>query len=744
MTNMTLSALSPYVTRLALWLGLLLTGALAATAQQPQPTPVAADEVIRVSTELVQTDVVVFDKDGRFVDNLRADDFLLRVDGKPQTISFFERVKAGTVNEEAQLAAARGGRAVDTPADGSAAVRPLDRGRQLLFFVDDLHLSTASLARTRKLLTSFVDQQLTQNDQVAIITASGQVGFLQQLTDDRDVLRAAIGRLAYRERAVRDNDHPLMTPIDAYSIRRNDQTVIDAFVEALLNENPLIRRDQAENQVRTRADLLLQLSDHVATETFDSLRQLVRLSAQLPGRKLIYFISDGFLLNDADSIMLDRMRRLTDAALRAGVVIYTLDAHGLSTGTLDLSETGLDNLPDRTGQVRLNSANPLFLQEPLRAIAADTGGRALLNTNALANALKKALDETSVYYLLAWRPAQEELRGGKFRRIEVTVKQRPELTVLVQRGFFNTPVDEAATREPGKRQHPKEKETDANAQAAKAAATPLIAALNAFAPKTALPTALTLNYLYAPDGLLLASSLRVKLDALTPGPSRQIDIAGLVFDEQGQLVSSFQRRASLLPRPDAPPATTYHTTDNAPPHLDMTFQTPIKPGLYQVRVAASDLASGRTGSAVEWLTIPAIDNGKLTLSSIFIGAHARTAEPAAQAAQEQGQPFLDPARRFPRNSVLRLALYVYNAAPAAQTNVPDVALQLQIFRDDQPVITTPLHKISTDGLKDYRILPYGGELDLSNLPSGRYVLHITGIDRVAKTSASQRVKFTIE
>ena len=61
---------------------------------------------------------------GRFVDNLRAEDFELRVDNKPQTISFFERVKAGSLNEEAQLAAARGGRA-GTP-DGNATVRPLD------------------------------------------------------------------------------------------------------------------------------------------------------------------------------------------------------------------------------------------------------------------------------------------------------------------------------------------------------------------------------------------------------------------------------------------------------------------------------------------------------------------------------------------------------------------------------------------------------------------------------------------
>src|SRR5205085_10451921 len=109
----------------------------------------------------------------------------------------------------------------------------------------------------------------------------------------------------------------------------------------------------------------------------------------------------------------DRIRRVTDAAWRAGVVVYALDAHGLSTGASDSSVVGLDALPDPTGQIHSGSSGSLALQEPLRIIAGDTGARALLNTNALSNAITKALQETSIYYLLAWRPAQEELRGGK-------------------------------------------------------------------------------------------------------------------------------------------------------------------------------------------------------------------------------------------------------------------------------------------------------------------------------------------
>src|SRR5437588_12568723 len=107
----------------------LLLAALCALAPflraraQGAPTPKQDDEeVVRISTDLVQTDVMVFNREGKFVDGLKPEQFELRVDGRPQQIAFFDRVQAGTVNEDAQLAAARGVR-VGT----GVGVLPLDR-----------------------------------------------------------------------------------------------------------------------------------------------------------------------------------------------------------------------------------------------------------------------------------------------------------------------------------------------------------------------------------------------------------------------------------------------------------------------------------------------------------------------------------------------------------------------------------------------------------------------------------------
>jgi VWFA-related protein len=208
----------------------------AAYGQQPAPsqTPPAvqtppeppSDDVLRISTELVQTDIMVFDKQGNFVDNLKPDQFELRVDGKPQAISFFERVMAGSANEETQIAAARGVARTNTV--GGAPPRPLDRGRIIFFFIDDLHLSAQNIGRTRKTLLNFIEKEMIQNDQVAITSATGQIGFLQQLTDNKIVLRKAVERLAFRAIAVKDSEQPPMTIYQALEIEQNNDGVLSS------------------------------------------------------------------------------------------------------------------------------------------------------------------------------------------------------------------------------------------------------------------------------------------------------------------------------------------------------------------------------------------------------------------------------------------------------------------------------------------------------------------------------------
>ena len=133
----------------------------------------------------------------------------------------------------------------------------------------------------------------------------------------------------------------------------------------------------------------------------------MRSAAQLPGRKLVFLISDGFYLNDKRTGSQDRIRRVTEAAGKAGVVIYTLDARGLISEGLDVTnnrpvESGGLLAPSMAGEI-------LASQDGLNALARDTGGRAFRNTNRpMSEWVDDVLHETSNYYLLAWRPDTDE------------------------------------------------------------------------------------------------------------------------------------------------------------------------------------------------------------------------------------------------------------------------------------------------------------------------------------------------
>ena len=209
-------------------------------AAQEQGSANQKPDVVRVNTSLVQTDVMVFNKQGGFVDGLKRDQFVLKVDGKPRDISFFERIVAGSRNEEAQLAAARG-----NSAGGKTGAIPLDRGRTVFFFIDDIHLSAGSMKQTRLLLQRFIDREMGQNDEAAITSSSGQIGFLQQLTDDKRVLHAATDRLLARSYTTRDSERPPMSEYQARLIEANNYDVLEYFVGELMRLNHQLPRNLA-------------------------------------------------------------------------------------------------------------------------------------------------------------------------------------------------------------------------------------------------------------------------------------------------------------------------------------------------------------------------------------------------------------------------------------------------------------------------------------------------------------------
>jgi len=703
--------------------------AVTAIAQQPQPSPSKTnDDVIRVNTNLVQSDVMVFDKNGKFVEGLKREQFELKVDGKVRDIAFFDLVKAGSATEDTKLAAARGTARANS--NGEQQTVLLDRGRTVILFVDDLHLSAESMKRTKDLLLRFIDNQLGQNDQAAVISASGQLGFLQQITDNKEVLRRAVDKLRVQQPSYKDFEYPPMSEYQAISIERSDRDVLTFFVDQLLKQNPGMRRDTAENIVRNRARTILQQTTFSTTLTLGFLSNLIHELGKLPGRKLLLLFSDGFFVETNVGNASQEIRQVVSQATKSNTVIYSIDARGLISGFHDASSTAP---VDTTGRLQRGTAGELTSsQDGLYALARDTGGRAIFNTNTADPLVKKALDETSVYYVLAWASDDDTIKGEKYRKLEVNVIGRPDLTVQTHRGFISNqkPPQQAEKKDDEKNKKPKD-----------IAQKELITAIKTIAPLSYLPISLSASYIDTQEGgTVLTTSIELLskdlvFENINNVPTCNIDAIGAIFNEQGKSVANFQDRWTLRA-----PANYQPIEGDA---VINTFQNKLPPGLYQIKIAVRDVKDGRLGNASAWIEIPDLKTKKLSVGSLWIAERKPNADVNKDTSQTPVG--LNVSRKFSRGSYLRFLTYIYNAAQSSnQTSLPDVALQIQVFRDDQPVITNELVKVRAQGSMDLIRLPYAAEFSLNQLPAGRYVLQVTAIDRISKTSAIQKINFMVE
>ncbi|HEX2270211.1 MAG TPA: VWA domain-containing protein, partial [Pyrinomonadaceae bacterium] len=674
----------------------ILTMSLVITAAFGQEP---SGDVVRITTELVQTGVVVVDKQGRFVEGLKPEEFLLKVDGRTVTPSFFERVIAGTVREEKLEGSVAKGSAPPIPATGAVY-----RGRTIIFFVDDLHLSAGSVQRTRKAILDFVENQMSIDDQVAVASPSGQIGFLQRFSDLKPVVRAAVNRLNHKPYSIRDFEQIPMTEYQAVRIEQGDQLALNYFASELLKQNNIsvlggigppsggpaaarvrggkttsgLTTEAAQRLVKDRASFLMRQSESVTFATLSSLESMMRSVSQMPGRKLVFLISDGFFLNDRNTGYSNKISRIADAAVRGNLVIYSVDARDLA-GTIDASS----NRVDPNGQLsRANVGELAASQDGMNALAVDSGGKAFFNGGAVNDAINEALRETANYYLLAWRPNSEDQKSPTFKRVEISIPGRPELSVRVARGFFSS--------EPQPEEKPSEiiKAVDTTNTANNVGGA-LMSALAAPSARTGLPTQLFVSFVDVPgSGPVLTAATQISTDGLGYGADGKqpaaIDLAGVVLNDQGKQAGSFKTRLNVNP---LAPATT-----TSEPSVVYSHKLPLKPGIYQIRVAARDEKSGSVGSAAQWIEIPDLSSKKLTLSTLLLGEHS-----------------VD--RRFSREAQMTLFTLIYNATGTA----PKLESQIEILRGEQRVVASPVMPVAVEPNSDLARIPYGAGVGLKTL-----------------------------
>ena len=590
MSSVKLSGLARII---CLFACLFLFPAAVFTQTKPEPTGEAQD-VIKFDTSLVQTDVMVFDKQGRFVDGLRPEQFQLKINNAAREISFFETIKSGAVTKrEEDVSTAQ-------PATGRSAKIDAQR-RAVIFFVDDLHLAPDSLVRTRKALLNFIDTGIGQNDLVAITSPSGQIGFLQQLTANKDALRLAVARLNYKATQKVDTDQPPMSEYVASRIRDGDQQALVFYIQEVQRQNCFrppgggamicsVNPQSAKQMVMNRANSIVVQTAPATDDTLRLLEGLMRTAAQVPGRKVVFVISDGFYLNDRKRGELDRIRKVTEAAGRAGVVIYTVDSRGIVSDPDAFASKPLDPKGMLTGA---SIGEIAASQDGLNALALDTGGQALRNTNLpMHEWVEKVMDETSNYYLLAWKPDNEEQKRGKFKQIEVSVVDRPDLKVRVRGSYFKSAALPLLTTKKKSSKDPSKARDD-----------DMRLVIDAPVSQREIPTEVELRFIQMPGlGTRVVATIsiddsKLTYDLIEGKLSADVDIGGIFYDDKGKPLDSIVGRLRIFQKTPDP---------NQQKRSIYRFSTMVPAGLYQVRIGIRDLKSSRTGSAMDWVTVPKI------------------------------------------------------------------------------------------------------------------------------------------
>jgi len=401
-------------------------------AQPPAPE---TQPVFRTGINTVRVDVIVTDRQGNPVTDLKLEDFDIQEDGKPQKAETFRLVKIDALTQPGYTQ-----RTIRTRNDEETAAAD-ENSRIFVFFLDDYHVRRESSMSVKKPISEFIATQLAPNDLISVM-------------------------------------HPL-TPTDAVTLTRSHQGVINAvdrFVGRKYDYEPIndVERGyvyklnpQAVEMIRRQVSLtalrgictklgslregrksLILLSEGYTALLPPQLRS--DLPAAVAGRGDLTrdpFAAENNMMEDrarfsADMDMNQELQDVFDACNRNNTSIYALDPRGLSAGEFDLGQ----NISTRTSQAYLNSS-----MDALRTLAENTDGRAIVNRNDLGNAMKQIVRDASAYYLVGY--TTQAPSDGKFHEIKVRVK-RPGVQVRSRRGFWAYTMDDLKRAVAGPRPGP--------------------------------------------------------------------------------------------------------------------------------------------------------------------------------------------------------------------------------------------------------------------------------------------------
>ncbi|HYX30604.1 MAG TPA: VWA domain-containing protein, partial [Pyrinomonadaceae bacterium] len=423
---------------------------LPATAQDKKPGTADQEDVLKVTSNLVNLDVIVKDKKGKPITDLKAEDFSVSENGTAQKIEFFDSTLTNTSATS---------KPTETGAPTAVSTEPPPRTgafpRNIIALVlDGQSTELVNLKHVREGMVKYIRERVSETDSVALFSISGGLQLLQPFTQNKSRLIAAVEN-AYDSSTVSKTS-------EARDINENIAALRDKISGGAPEDVPntqaggaggsaALQTRIAQRMLEEYIQLRSALSTQQSRPVLAALAAIAEGLRSIPGKKTVVMFSQGFVATEA----LDwQVQSTIDMANRANVAIYIIDSSGLvggtpTSGSLGSSSPlgGISAATDMEHRRRAAAGESVFdiarqeglnrQQDLLYRISEDTGGRFLKNTNDIAGGLERIDSEIRSRYTLAYRSTDANF-DGSFRKVKVEV-HRPDAVVVTRAGYYAIP-----------------------------------------------------------------------------------------------------------------------------------------------------------------------------------------------------------------------------------------------------------------------------------------------------------------
>jgi VWFA-related protein len=690
------------------------------------------DEVVRTKSNLVNVDVIVKDKKGKYIADLKPEDFTIVENGVAQKIEFFDAPLSRT--EVKTATAGITSEATTTTVPPSSAPR-----NYVALVLDSQTTDITNLKPVREGTLKYIREQITDNDVVALLSVTNGLQMLQPFTQDKTKLIAALENAGLNASSTTFEKKDIAGNIE---LRREQLSgATPAAITSAAGGSEAAKRMIAERVLAQFIQLRTALSLQQSRPILAALAAIAEGLRPIPGKKTLVLFSQGWV---TPAVLDWQVQSTIDIANRANVAIYIIDSAGLragapASGSLVPSTplAGVSGITNQEQRIRAVGGETVFDNvrhegqsreyDILYRISGDTGGRFLKGSNDISVGLERIDEEIHARYTLAYRSTNQNF-DGTFRKIKIEVR-RPDAQVMSRNGYYAIPPEEIMLLSPADKK--------------------LLSGFGAAQSNPELPVFVSLTQFRSREGLYTVP-LAIELPPAAVTFERKGDKRSMQLEVLGVLKAGQERVLSRLGGNFDVNLTDSEYQAIVSNNIYYRQDMVLAPGEYTLDLMVRDRQSGKTSAKREQFVLPEAD-AEFAATPIVLSRFVEQARLRVLASDEpvdvfvHGRTQIRPSsrREFQAADNLIMFLSVYNAANSPDTGKPLVRVTVRLLKDGQPA-TRPFDYVLTD-LDNQPVphLAFAEYIKLAALAPGNYTAAIEIKDMVTRKLVKQNVTFTI-